>query len=87
MTIRILVGAISRFRLIARGRIFGRDGLGLVREQVRDGGPEIVRPYCVSDVCWGMKVEGYADVSHLLACEEGKVRSFESDGFWIIWQG
>lgn len=69
MTIRTLVGAISRFRLIAWGRIFRRDGLGLVREQVRDGGSEVVRPYRVSDVRWGVKVEGYADVSHLLVCE------------------
>ena len=86
MTIRGLVRAIGRFRLIVCRRIFGRSGFGLVREQGRDGGLEIVGPYRVPDVCWGVEVEGYGDVDYLLVGEEGKVCPFESDGLGIIWK-
>ena len=86
MAIRSLVGTISRFRLIVRGRIFGRGGFGLVHEQGRDGSLEIMGPYCTPDVCWSVEVEGYGDVDYLLASEEGEVSSFEGDGFRIIWK-
>jgi len=62
MTIRGLVGGISRFRLILCGRIFGRSGFGLAREQGRNGRLEIVGPYRVPDVGWSVEVEGYGDV-------------------------
>jgi hypothetical protein len=87
MTIRSLVGAIGRFRLIVRGGIFRRSGCSLVREQGRDGTLEIVGPYCVPDVYWSVEVEGCTNVDYLLVGEEGEVGSFESDGFRIIWKG
>lgn len=86
MAIRILVGVISRLRLVVRSRVFGRGGLGLVLEQVRNNSLEVARPYRVSDMYWSVEVEGYADVSHLLVCEEGEVGSFEGDGFGIVWE-
>jgi len=86
MTIRSLIGAIGRFRLNLCGRIFGRSGFGLVREQGRDGGLEIVGPYRVPDVCWSVEVEGYGDVDYLLVGEEGKVSSLESDSLRVIWK-
>lgn len=84
MTVCSLVGAISRFRLIVCGRFLCQGGFSLVREQGRDGSLEIVWPYRVSDVCWGVEVEGYTDVRHLLVREQGEVGSFESNCFRVI---
>ena len=86
MTIRSLAGAISRFRLILRGRLFRRSRFGLVREQGRNCGLEIVGPYRVPDVCWSVEVEGYGDVDYLLVGEEGEVGSFEGDGLRVVWK-
>lgn len=86
MVVRSLIRAISGFRLIVCGRFLGQSGFILVREQCRDGTFEIVGPYRVSDMSWGVEVEGYADIGHLLVGEEGEVGSFESNGFWIIWR-
>lgn len=86
MSVRRLVGAISRFGLIVCAGFLGRSGFGLVREQGRDCSLEIVGPYRVSDVRRGVEVERYADVGHLLVGEQRQVRSFESDGFRIVWK-
>jgi hypothetical protein len=86
MAVRSLVRAISRFGLDVRRRFLERGGIILVREQRRDGSLEIVRPYRVSDMRWGVEVESYADVRHLLVGEEGEIGPFESDCFSIIWK-
>lgn len=86
MAVCSLVGATGRFRFIVCRRFFGRSGFVLVCEQRGDGSLEVIGPYRVSDVCWGVEVEGYADVGHLLVGEEGEIGPFKSDGFWIVWK-